>query len=279
MRHHAVRIGHASPPMRLSPGQVCGQAEPRTRETAMTRATRQVVACDHTGRDGRTDRGHGHAILPRCCRAHDDRGGHVDHASPWPALDDLGIGQVSRWEARACGRGPALTREVQADLWPAIHVPQGLRLVRQLITGHARQRPATDGVQALPQHVRVLWVAFAHHAGGHQAPCRCAGAPYPGRALARPHRLGYAQLGCLLAHDAPPGVPLALRARPVVAPGGGHGPTMPSGSIPPVTDGLLIDVDDAAGAAPGMTFCQGPQGDGVRRLLRVHPEGRRAVAG
>jgi hypothetical protein len=91
MRQHAVLRGHASPQMRLSPGQVCGTAAPRTRETAITLATRQVVAFDHTGIDGLTDRGHGQAILHRCCRANDDLGGHVDHASPLPALDDLGI--------------------------------------------------------------------------------------------------------------------------------------------------------------------------------------------
>src|SRR5918992_399782 len=97
-RPHEVIIGQASPQMVLSPGQVFGTAEPRTRETAMTLATRQVMAFDDTGMARWTERGNGHALLPGVFRAEDALGGHVDHASPVPARDDLGLVQVSRWE-------------------------------------------------------------------------------------------------------------------------------------------------------------------------------------
>ena len=53
--------------------------------------------------------------------------------------------------------------------------------------------------------------------------------------------------------------------------GGGDSPTMPSGSIDPVTDGILVDIDDTAGTPQRITFCQGPHRDRVIRLLRVHP--------
>jgi hypothetical protein len=59
---------------------------------------------------------------------------------------------------------------------------------------------------------------------------------------------------------------------------GGDGPTMPPGSIEPVTDGILIDLDDAAGAPQGITFCQGTHGNRVIRLLGVHTEGSRSLA-
>src|SRR4029453_16083024 len=59
---------------------------------------------------------------------------------------------------------------------------------------------------------------------------------------------------------------------------GGDGPTMPSGSVHPVTDGILVDIDDTAGTPQRMTFCQGPQRDGVIWFLRAHTEVRRALA-
>src|SRR4030095_6959918 len=59
---------------------------------------------------------------------------------------------------------------------------------------------------------------------------------------------------------------------------GGDGPTMPSGSVHPVTDGILVDIDDTAGTPQRMTFCQGPQRDGVIWFLRTHTEVRRALA-
>jgi hypothetical protein len=62
-------------------------------------------------------------------------------------------------------------------------------------------------------------------------------------------------MGFFLTHEAPQFVHLALSDMQVVAQVGGHGPTMPSGSIQPVTDGILIDADDAAGASQGITFC------------------------
>jgi hypothetical protein len=59
---------------------------------------------------------------------------------------------------------------------------------------------------------------------------------------------------------------------------GGYGPAMPPGSIEPVTDGILVDLDDAAGAPKGITFCQGPHRDRVIHLLRLHTEVCRSLA-
>jgi hypothetical protein len=53
---------------------------------------------------------------------------------------------------------------------------------------------------------------------------------------------------------------------------------MPPGSIQPATDGILIDLDDAAGAAYSMTFGQGPHRAEVMRLLRAHTAVGRALA-
>src|SRR3712207_7098037 len=59
---------------------------------------------------------------------------------------------------------------------------------------------------------------------------------------------------------------------------GGDSPTMPSGSIDPVTDGILVDSDDPAGTPQRITFGQGPHRDRVMRFLHAYTEVRRAVA-
>src|SRR4029450_14117129 len=59
---------------------------------------------------------------------------------------------------------------------------------------------------------------------------------------------------------------------------GGDSPTMPSGSIDPVTDGILVNIDDTAGTPQRITFCQGPHRDRVIRFLHAYPEVRRALA-
>src|SRR5262249_35697598 len=59
---------------------------------------------------------------------------------------------------------------------------------------------------------------------------------------------------------------------------GGDSPTMPSGSIDPVTDGILVDIDDTAGTPQRITFCQGPHRDRVIRFLHAYTEVRRALA-
>src|SRR5712691_3044069 len=81
-----------------------------------------------------------------------------------------------------------------------------------------------------------------------------------------------------LAHEAPPFVHLALGNMPGVEQIGSDSPTMPPGSIQPVTDGILIDIDDTPGTPQRITFCQGPHREGVIRLLRAHTEVRRALA-
>jgi hypothetical protein len=53
---------------------------------------------------------------------------------------------------------------------------------------------------------------------------------------------------------------------------------MPLGSIQPVTDGILLDLDDAAGAEYSMTFDQGPYRAEVMRLLRAPTAVGRALA-
>src|SRR5215475_15067646 len=58
---------------------------------------------------------------------------------------------------------------------------------------------------------------------------------------------------------------------------GGDGPTMPSSSVHPVADGILVDIDDPASTPQRITFCQGPHRDGVIRLLCTHTEVRRAL--
>src|SRR5262245_39766383 len=60
--------------------------------------------------------------------------------------------------------------------------------------------------------------------------------------------------------------------------GGGDSPTRPSGSIDPVTDGILVDIDDTTGTPPSMTFCQGPHRDRVMRCPHAYTEVRRALA-
>ena len=53
---------------------------------------------------------------------------------------------------------------------------------------------------------------------------------------------------------------------------------MPSGSIDPVTDGILVDIDDTAGTSQRITFCQGPHRDRVIRFLHAYTEVCRALA-
>src|SRR5262245_20859972 len=55
---------------------------------------------------------------------------------------------------------------------------------------------------------------------------------------------------------------------------GGDSPTMPSGSIDPVTDGILVDIDDTAGTPQRITFGRGPHRDRVTRFLHAYTEVR-----
>src|SRR5215471_11850448 len=120
MWYHEVIIGQAQPQLLLSPGQVLGEAEHFARQTAVTLATRQVVAFNETDVDGLTDRRSGSACLHGCFRAEDNLGGHLDYASTFPALDDLGILQVCWSETLGCGLGPAFARDVQENFGYAI---------------------------------------------------------------------------------------------------------------------------------------------------------------
>src|SRR2546426_7185699 len=101
--------------------------------------------------------------------------------------------QVSRGEALGSGLWSACARDVQDALWRAIHLQQGVGIVRQLITGKEWYRPATDRWHTLEQHVSVRLSAFAHHKGGHQAPCWCKGDPHPGIAIQCQDLLGHTQ--------------------------------------------------------------------------------------
>src|SRR4051812_45360812 len=58
---------------------------------------------------------------------------------------------------------------------------------------------------------------------------------------------------------------------------GGNSPTRPSSSIDPVTDGILVDLDDTAGTPQRITFGEGPHRDSVIRLLCTYPEVRRPL--
>ena len=98
--------------MRLYPRPIFGAAEPLARATPVALATRQVGPFDDTGMDGLTAGGNGEAMRHGFLRAADARGGSLHHAPPFPALDDLGLGPVSRWEERGCGLGSALARDV-----------------------------------------------------------------------------------------------------------------------------------------------------------------------
>jgi hypothetical protein len=137
---------------------------------------------------------------------------------------------------------------VQDNLWDTIHLQQGVSIVWELITSKKWNIPTADRMQALEEHVGVLLVAFTYHKGGYQSPCRCEGDPYPGIAIQREHFLGHGQMRFFLTHKAPQFVYLALGDMQGIKQIGRHGPTMPPGSIQPVTDGILIDLDDAAGA-------------------------------
>jgi hypothetical protein len=147
-----------------------------------------------------------------------------------------------------CRLGPAFARDVQDNLWYAIHLQQGLSIGRQLITGKERNIPATHSLKALEEHIGALLITFAHNKRGYQAPYRREGNPYPGIALERQHPLGYRQMGFFLTYEAPQFVHLALGNMQGIEQIGGDSPTMPPGAIEPVTDGILIDLDDAASA-------------------------------
>src|SRR5215831_16585323 len=125
---------------------------------------------------------------------------------------------------------------------------QGMSIVRQLIAGEKRNVSTADSMQALEEVVSVLLVAFPYHKGSHQAPCRYESDPYPGIAVQREHFLGRGQMRFLLTHKAPQFVHLALGDMQGIEQIGRHSPPMPSGSIQPVTDRILIELDDAAGA-------------------------------
>jgi hypothetical protein len=111
--------------------------------------------------------------------------------------------QIRRRKELGFGLGPAFARYVQENLWHAIHVQQGLGIVRQLITGKERHRPTTDSVQTLKQHVGARLITFAHHEGGYQAPDRREGNPHPSITIERPYFLGRGQMRFFLAHKAP----------------------------------------------------------------------------
>jgi hypothetical protein len=101
-------------------------------------------------------------------------------------------------------------------------------------------------MQALEQHVGVLLVAFPYHKGGHQAPCWCESDPHPGIAIQREHFLGRGQMRFFLTHKAPQFVHLALGDMQGIEQRGRHGPTMAPSSIQPVTDSILIDLDNGS---------------------------------
>src|SRR5947209_9160572 len=93
----------------------------------------------------------------------------MDDASAFPALDDLGIMQVCRRETLGCGLGPTFARDVQDNFGYAIHLQQGLSIVRQLITGKEGDIPATHSLEALEERSGALRITFAHKKRGHQA--------------------------------------------------------------------------------------------------------------
>src|SRR5262249_3308403 len=133
---------------------------------------------------------------------------------------------------------------------------QGMSIVRQLIAGKKRNMSTADRMQALEEVVSVLLVAFPYHKGSNQAPCRYESDPYPGIAVQREHFLGRGQMRFLLTHKAPPFVHLALGAMQGIAQIGRHSPTLPPGSIQPVTDSILIDLDDASATPQRRPFVQ-----------------------
>src|SRR5215510_2551535 len=121
-------------------------------------------------------------------------------------------------------------------------------------------------------------IAFTHDKSSYQAPCWRKGDPHPRITIERQDFLRDGQMRFFLAHEARQFVQLALSAMQGVKQIGGHRPTMPAGSVHPITDGILIDIDDPAGTPQRITFCQGPHRDGVIRFLRTHTEVCRAVA-
>lgn len=154
---------------------------------------------------------------------------------------------------------------------------QGMRLVRQRIAGEKRNMPTADRRQALEEGVSVLLVAVPYHKGSHESPCRYESEPHPGIAIQREHFLGRGQLRFFLTHKAPQFVHVALGEMSGMAQRGRHRPTMPPGSIQPVTDSIRIELDDAAGAPESIPFGQSPHRDGVMRLLCTDPEVRRPL--
>jgi len=123
MRQHEVIIGQALPQMLLSPGQIFGAAQDRACKPTMALATRPGVTFNKTGVDRLTDCGGRSARWHRRFRTEDDLRGDFSHVSPCPALDDLGIGQGRRGEARGCGLGPTFARDGQENLWYPLHLP------------------------------------------------------------------------------------------------------------------------------------------------------------
>ena len=117
----------------------------------ITLATRQVVAFDETGIDRLTDRD---AAKRACTAASEPKMIFVVTSTTrppflrlttWASCSQQGEGAwVWAWVH--------VSRDVQDDLWYAIHMQQGMSIVRQLIAGKERNIPATDRLQALEQH-------------------------------------------------------------------------------------------------------------------------------
>ena len=78
----------------------------------------------------------------------------------------------------------------------------GMDTVNRNLNG-ARNRAATDSVQALEEHVGVVLIAFAHHKGGREPPYWREGDPHPRIAIEREHLFGYGEMRFFLAHEAP----------------------------------------------------------------------------
>src|SRR5712691_12204 len=94
----------------------------------------------------------------------------------------------------------------------------------------------------------VFLCTLTHHQGGYQAPCRCKSDPHPRIAIPCQDLLGRGEMRLFLAHKAPQFVHLTLGDMSGVEQPSGHSTTMPASLVEPGTDGVLININDAAGA-------------------------------